>query len=61
MLAYIAKVQKNLVTQYGFKAREDAPHIPAYVPDGIYPMEIDGRIDHVKIKRGSIFYCNYED
>lgn len=29
------------------------------VPDGTYDIEIDGKLDHVKIEDGKINCCNY--
>ncbi len=60
MLSYIAEIQRQFVEVFGFPARKDASHIPAHVPDGVYPMTIDGKVDHVKIEGGKISCCNYE-
>jgi hypothetical protein len=59
MLAYIAKIQRLLISQYGFAPRADAPGIPACVPDGDYPMLIEGKHDQVQIKDGYIHCCNF--
>lgn len=59
MLQYIAEIQRQLVDVFGFEPRVDAPHIPQNVPDGVYPMIIDGKIDRVEIKHGKISCCNY--
>jgi hypothetical protein len=59
MLAYIAEIQRRLISEHGCKPRYDAPHIPENVPDGVYPMEIDGKVDHVEIKGGFIHCCRY--
>jgi hypothetical protein len=56
MLEYIRAVQAKLVSQYGFAERPDMPGIPVIVPDGEYPMEIDGRLDHISIVNGKIFF-----
>jgi hypothetical protein len=60
MLEYISAIQRKLVSQYGFKERADAPGIPAQVPDGKYPMEIDGKLDRVVVKNGKIHCCNFD-
>lgn len=61
MTDYIAEIQRQLVTKYGFPARGDYPEIPQnIVPDGVYPMTIEGKIDYVKITRGEINCCNWE-
>lgn len=59
MLEYISAIQAKLISQYGFAPRDDAPNIPMHVPDGIYPMEIGGRLDRVEIKDGRISCCNF--
>lgn len=59
MLAYIAKIQQKLIDQYGLTARVDGPGIPAHVPDGDYPMEINGKLDRVRIVNGFIHCCNF--
>jgi hypothetical protein len=37
-------------------------HVKSFpdIPDGVYPMKIDGKIDYVKIKCGKIFCCNFD-
>ncbi|HSX23225.1 MAG TPA: hypothetical protein VLE97_10680 [Gaiellaceae bacterium] len=60
MTSYIREIQRQLVCQYGFAERPDAPGIPADVPDGEYPMTIDGKLDHVRISGGKIHCCNFE-
>lgn len=60
-IEYIAEIQRQLVETYGFPARADAPHIPDSVPDGTYPMMIDGKVDRVKIEDGKIFCGNFKD
>lgn len=60
MMNYIAAIQRKLITQYGFAEHPDRPGIPAHVPDGHYPMEIDGRTDSVRIINGQIHCCNFE-
>lgn len=60
MMEYIQKIQKLFVTEYGFQPREDAPNIPKHVPDGIYPMEINGKTDWVRIEEERIHCGNLE-
>lgn len=57
MTDYINEVQKKLVTQYGFTP--DARGLPQNVPDGEYPMEIEGRMDRVLITDNRIHCCNF--
>lgn len=62
MMNYIIQIKRKLHAQYGF-----GPLIElgggdcsiAKVPDGLYPMEIDGKIDHVKIINGYIHCHNF--
>lgn len=57
MTGYIRKIQEKLITQYHFAKNENG--LPKDVPDGEYPMEIDGKLDNVKIKDGKISCCNF--
>lgn len=59
MSDYIREIQRLLISQYGFAARSDNPGIPSGVPDGEYPMMIDGKMDHVQIRHGKISCCNF--
>lgn len=54
MLAYVAECQRQLLTTYGFPAKPGHPTLPDDgVPDGIYPMIIDGRLDFTRIVDGA--------
>lgn len=59
MTDYVSEIQKKLVTQYGFTP--DARGLPQDVPDGQYPMTIDGKLDRVEIREGRINCCNFEE
>ena len=61
MTNYIREIQRQLIAQYGFAESPEAPGVPVEVPDGAYPMTIDGKLDHVRIARGKISCCNFED
>jgi hypothetical protein len=55
MSQYITEIQRQLIVKYGLKERDDMPGVPAGpVPDGEYPMMIDGKLDKVRIKNGKI-------
>lgn len=60
MLSYIAEIQRQLVEVYGFPRRTDVTQcVPQDgVPDGHYPMTINGKVDHVYIDGGHIFCGN---
>lgn len=60
MTDYIREIQRQLVERYGFAERADAPGVPVDVPDGEYPMTIDGKLDRVLVQRGKISCCNFE-
>lgn len=59
MTNYIREIQRQFVEVYKFKARDDHPSIPVHVPDGEYPMWIEGKMDKVRITNGSISCCNF--
>ena len=61
MTDYIREIQRQLITQYGFTERADAPGVPVRVPDGAYPMTIDGKLDYVRVESGKISCCNFDD
>ena len=54
MTTYIQDIQKAFIEQYGLEENPDKPGIPLNVPDGEYPMEIDGKTDKVIIENGKI-------
>jgi len=46
---------------YGSKENPEKPEVPMPgVPDGVYPMEIDGKINNVRIENDKIFCCNFD-
>jgi hypothetical protein len=57
MMCYIREIQHQLVDSYGFKAGDNG--LPRDVPDGAYPMMIDGKLDLVLIVGGKINCCNF--
>lgn len=60
MLSYIMIIQHILITQYGFQESQSRPGLPVNVPDGDYPMTIDGKVDNVRIVDGKIHCCRFE-
>lgn len=60
MLEYISTIQRKLIDDFRFSEDPVRAGIPLNVPDGDYPMLIDGKMDHVKIEDGRIYCCNFE-
>jgi hypothetical protein len=56
---YVRQIQQKLITEYGFHEHAKHPGVPTDVPDDIYPMEIDGRVDNVRVVQGHIEFCNF--
>ena len=53
MIRYVNEVQRQLIAVYGFPAKPGHPTLPDDgVPDGTYPMIIDGRLDFTRIVDG---------
>ena len=59
MTDYIAEIQKQFIDKYGFEENPEKPGLPIGVPDGEYPMKIEGEIDNVTVKDGIINCCNF--
>jgi hypothetical protein len=70
MTDYIREIQRQFVEVYNFPRRIDPPGSPWHgmpdivpaegaVPDGEYPMTIEGKLDRVKVKDGYISCCNF--
>jgi hypothetical protein len=60
MVGYIDEIKKQFISVYGFKENPEKPGLPMDVPDGEYPMEIEGKIDKVRIENGKIYCCNFK-
>ena len=61
MTSYISEIQRQFISVYGFKENPEKAGVPVDVPDGEYPMTIDGKRDKVRISQGKIHCCNFED
>jgi len=61
MTGYIQEIQRQLIEQYGIREDPVRPGVPLDVPDGEYPMTIEGKLDHVRINNGKISCCNFEE
>ena len=63
MTTYIQAIQRHFIDELGYSENPDKPGtlLPNVVPDGTYPMMIDGKLDNVKIVDGGINCCNFEE
>lgn len=61
MFSYIAKVKRGFRDIHGFIPSGGTDHEPNFdnIPDGEYPMEIDGKMDYVRISNGKMSVCNF--
>lgn len=63
MTDYIREVKRQLRDTYGFKplpgSTEAEPLLN--VPDGEYPMTIEGKLDRVRISGDRISCCNFDE
>lgn len=61
MTAYISEIKRQFRDVYNFTPNGGTENDPTFdnIPNGIYPMEIEGKIDNVKITNGSISCCNF--
>lgn len=64
MTEYINAIKRHLRDTYKFVPDKvlsnDEPCFNS-IPDGEYPMIIDGKLDNVKITSGFINCCNFEE
>ncbi|MEN9341833.1 MAG: hypothetical protein RIQ54_89 [Candidatus Parcubacteria bacterium] len=63
MTDYVRAVKRGLRDKYGFKPQdgssEDEPLLD--IPDGEYPLLIDGAIDYIRVTDGSLYCCNFKE
>lgn len=60
MTDYIREIQRQLIAIYNFPENPEMPGLPMDVPDGEYPMTIDGKLDYVKVEGGNISCCHFD-
>lgn len=62
MTDYIRAVKCGLRDQHGFIPIKGTRIDPIFgnIPDGEYPMTLEGRLDHVRIADGCIDCCNFD-
>jgi hypothetical protein len=63
MTDYIRAVKCGFRDMYGFVPTGGTDGDPTFesIPDGEYPMVIDGRLDRVAIVDGKIRCCNFDE
>jgi hypothetical protein len=65
MLAYIMEIKKQFVSTYNFIPTRITDGEPLFdrgvIPDGVYPMTIDGKLDRVRMEDNKIHCCNFEE
>jgi len=60
MLEYIRAIKHYFRDFYGFKPDREVDGEPCFaIPDGIYPMELEGKIDNVSITDDRIHCCKF--
>ena len=62
MTEYIREIKRQFRDTYGFKPALGSPanepiFVHGEIPDGEYPMTIEGVVDRVRITNGRIFCC----
>lgn len=62
MTDYIREIKRQFRDVYGFKPDRIEGNDMCFdsIPDGEYPMTIEGKVDHVRITNGGISCCNFE-
>ena len=58
MIEYISEIKRQLIEVYEFPKNDSG--CPTEVPDGEYPIQIEGRTDYVRIRGGRISCCNFK-
>ena len=59
---YIREIKLQFRDVYHFTPDREQDGEPCYdaIPDGVYPMTIEGKLDNVKVVGNRIFCCRYE-
>ena len=65
MTSYINEIKRQFRDIYKFKptggTREEPLFADGLIPDGEYPMTIEGKVDRVCIVNGTINCCNFDE
>jgi hypothetical protein len=63
MTDYIREIKRQFRDVYNFVPVRDEGTEPIFgegqIPDGEYPMTIEGKLDNVRIVNGTISCCNF--
>lgn len=62
MTDYIRAVKRGLRDVHSFTPTGGSSDDPVFaaIPDGEYPMTIEGKLDYVRIVKGKISCCNFK-
>lgn len=62
MTEYVREVKKQLRDKYGFVPDRTVGDEPCFdhIPDGDYPMTINGKLDRVKVVNGRFVVSNLD-
>jgi hypothetical protein len=63
MTDYIRAIKRGLRDQHGMEPSGGTEKDPLFdnVPDGTYPIVIDGETDYVRMDDGKIYCCNFSE
>ena len=63
MTDYINAIKRGFRDQHGFIPDRGTDNEPLFdhIPDGEYPMMIDGKLDRVRIEDGTIKCCRFDE
>lgn len=61
MISYINELKRGFRDQHNFTPTGGTKNEPLFdnIPDGIYPMTLEGKLDYVVLKNGGIYCCNF--
>jgi len=62
MTQCIKEIKRQFRDVYNYTPSSGSKEEPNFdnIPDGEYPMEIEGKTDFVRIKNGTISCCNFK-
>jgi hypothetical protein len=62
MTQYVMAVKRGFRDQHGITPTGGTADDPTYeeIPDGVYPMTIDGETDYVMVKDNRLSMCNFK-